>query len=154
MNLNLLFRLYQTEDYNELIPMIMELYAKEGAATVSFMTIEKINRTVSVLMNNKQLGEIFIFEQEKIVVGYAIITGFWSNEFGGRALLIDELLVKGAYRNKGISTRFFNFLFENKFFDEVVYLLEVGIENKQAADFYKKLGFTDFKTKHQFRLSS
>jgi hypothetical protein len=135
MHENLLFRHYVPEDYNELVPMIMELYAKDGATTLNDMSIEKINRTIAELTDNIQSGEIFIFEQEKAVVGYAIVTSFWSNEFGGRALLIDELLVKAANRNKGISTRFFNFLFDKKLYDEVVYLLEVGNDNKEAAHF-------------------
>ena len=152
MHRNLLFRHYTPKDYNEIVPMIMELYAKDGATTVSDMSVDKINRTIAALTENTQLGEIFIFEQEKTVVGYAIITSFWSNEFGGRALLIDELLVKSAYRNQGISTHFFNFLFDKKIYNEVVYLLEVGNGNEQAAHFYKRLGFNDFKTKHQFRV--
>ncbi len=148
-----LFRAYKQGDYNEIVPLIMELYAKDGGTTVSDMTIEKINHTIENLTKRKHLGKIFIFEIQNAVVGYAIITSFWSNEFGGRSMIIDELLVKAAHRNKGISTEFFNFLFKKKFYNEVVYMLEVGYSNTNAAAFYKRLGFSDFKTKMQFRLA-
>ena len=149
----IIFRPYQVSDYNEIVPMIMELYAKDGATTAGAMTVEKINRTIENLLRRKPLGKILIFEQEKMVVGYAILTSFWSNEFGGRSLIIDELLVKTAFRNQGISTKFFNHLFKKKFYNEVVYMLEVGFANENAAAFYKRLGFGNFKTKMQFRLA-
>ncbi len=149
----IIFRAYKPTDYDEIVPMIMELYAKDGATTVGDMTVEKINRTIENLLRRKHLGKILIFEQEKMVVGYAILTSFWSNEFGGRSLIIDELLIKMAYRNQGISTQFFNYLFKKKFYNEVVYMLEVGFTNTAAAAFYKRLGFGDFKTKMQFRLA-
>ena len=150
---NLIFRPYTTNDYAEIVPMIMELYNKDGATTVGAMTIEKIDLTLATLTTQNNLGDVFIFELGNIVVGYAIITSFWSNEFGGRVLIIDELLVKPDLRNQGISTKFFNYLFEKRIYNETVYMLEVGVTNKKAAAFYKRLGFKNFKTKHQFRLA-
>ncbi len=149
----IIFRAYKPTDYDEIVPMIMELYAKDGATTIGDMTIEKINRTIATLTSKKNLGKILIFEQNKSVVGYTILTSFWSNEFGGRSMIIDELLIKTTYRNQGISTQFFNYLFKKKFFNEVVYMLEVGFTNEKAGIFYKRLGFGDFKTKMQFRLA-
>ena len=150
---NLIFRPYKQKDYLEIVPMILELYDKDGATTVGAMTVEKIDLTLGTLTSSINLGDIFIFELGNNVVGYAIVTSFWSNEFGGRVLIIDELLVKTDFRNQGVSTKFFKYLFEKRIYNETVYMLEVGVTNKNAAAFYKRLGFKNFKTKHQYRMA-
>ena len=94
---------------------------------------------------------MFIFEQQ--IVGYALLTWFWSTEFGGRILMIDELLVNESYRNRGFSTQFFKHLFTEKQYGEVAYLLEVGVYKADSARLYERMGFQGFNTKHLFRLA-
>ena len=145
----LLFRSYKEQDYNDLVPMIMELYE----STPGWMTPEKIDKTLSRLALHQETGKMLIFEQDHQVVGYALLASYWSNEFGGMVLIIDELVVKAAYRNLRISTRFFTFLFERKLYNETAYMLEVALTNHKAAAFYKRMGFLNFKTKHQLRMA-
>jgi GNAT superfamily N-acetyltransferase len=149
---NLLFRPYQSADFDALEPMIFELYADEDAATLSISEAH-ITRTVRAFSEQPHLGEIFIFQLRGEVVGYAILTWFWSNEFGGKMVIIDELLVKEAYRGKGIASAFFNFLFKNKRYGEVAYELEVGLKKQKEMVLYHRLGFRDFKTKCLFRMA-
>ena len=146
------FRSYQNKDYAELETMILELYADDKATTVGCVSTENIKKTVATFQNDPSVLDIVIFNFDKKIVGYAILTWFWSNEFGGRMLQIDELLVKEAYRNKGFSTTSFKKLFTEKRYGEVGYLLEVGIYKADSARLYERLGFQAFKTKHMFRL--
>ena len=145
------FRSYINKDYAELETMILELYADGKATTVGGISSENIKKTVSTFLTDPSVLDIIIFIFEEKTVGYAILTWFWSNEFGGRMLQIDELLVKEAYRNRGFSTLFFKKLFTEKRYGEVGYLLEVGIYKADSARLYERLGFQAFKTKHLFR---
>lgn len=58
------------------------------------ITDEKISKTIRELDNNPRRGKIIIFEKASIVIGYVILIFYWSNEFGGDILQIDELYVK------------------------------------------------------------
>ncbi len=147
----LIFRAYRDEDFAELEAMIMELYADDAATTVGAMSHEQILRTVEMMRTHPAVGDIVIFEIERQVVGYAIVTWFWSNEFGGRMLIIDELLVKAAWRGQGLGSYFFQLLFKERRYGEVAYELEVGATKAQTIQFYERQGFQPFKTKHLFR---
>ncbi len=147
------FRSYLNKDYAELEVMILELYADDKATTVGLISIENIKKTVATFLTDPSVLDIIIFVFEEKIVGYTILTWFWSNEFGGKMVQIDELLVKESYRNKGFSTAFFKSLFAKKRYNEVGYLLEVGICKADSARLYERLGFQAFKTKHMFRLS-
>lgn len=148
---NLIFRAYRESDFNELEPMILELYADDNATTVGSMTQEQIIRTIKTMTTQPEIGSILVFEIEGQIVGYAILTWFWSNEFGGRMLIIDELLVKKSWRNQGIASRFFEWLFAERRYGEMAYELEVGAKKEDTIRFYEKQGFKPFKTKHLFR---
>jgi ribosomal protein S18 acetylase RimI-like enzyme len=82
-----------------------------------------------------------VFEQENRILGYAILINFWSNEYGGIILTIDELLVIPAYRGKGIGTAFIQFLMNSRYNDFVALKLEVLPYNQRALRLYESLGF-------------
>lgn len=151
MTRNVTFRAYRPADFIELEPMIFELYADDAATTVGAMNHEQIVRTVETMTHHPEVGEIVIFEMEAQVIGYAILTWFWSNEFGGRMLIIDELLVKEAWRGQGIASHFFQTLFKERKYGEMAYELEVGATKDKTIQFYERHGFKPFKTKHLFR---
>lgn len=148
---NLTFRAYHNSDFDALEAMIFELYEMDNATTVGAMTHEQIVRTVQIMTTQPEVGDIVMFEIANEVVGYAILTWFWSNEFGGRMLLIDELVVKASHRNQGIATQFFEWLFSERRYGEVAYELEVGAKRPDTLRFYERQGFQPFKTKHLFR---
>jgi len=147
----LTFRAYHPNDFEELENMILELYADDAATTVGRVTHEQIVRTIETLTTKPEVGDIVIFEMEAQVIGYAMLTWFWSNEFGGRMLIIDELLVKEAYRGQGIASYFFQTLFNERKYGEMAYELEVGATKAKTIQFYERHGFQSFKTKHLFR---
>lgn len=146
------FRSYQhPQDFSELEPMIFELYQDDTATTVGAMTHEQMLRTVETMTQQPEVGDIVIFEKDHEIIGYAILTWFWSNEFGGRMLIIDELLVKESYRGQGIASYFFQTLFKERKYGEMAYELEVGASKAKTIQFYERQGFRPFKTKHLFR---
>ncbi len=147
----LIFRAYRDENFADLEAMIMELYADDAATTIGAMSRAQLVRTIKMLTQHPEVGDIVIFEMKGQVIGYAILTWFWSNEFGGRMLIIDELLVKAAWRGQGVGSHFFQWLFEERRYGEMAYELEVGATKAQTIQFYERQGFQPFKTKHLFR---
>lgn len=138
------FRQYRPDDFEELSEMVLGLYTKDGTQT-THMTNEKVALSVKNLMKAGSNGRIHIFEKSGELTGYCIINQFWSNEFSGRILYVDELFVKPKFRNRGVGSQFFEFLQANPENDSVAFMLETVNENEKAIEFYRKLGF---KTHH------
>ena len=73
--------------------------------------------------------------------GYALLIPYWSNEFGGTLLFIDELFVIAQARSRGIARQFFAFLAASRPFRAVALALEVDPTNERAKNLYESIGF-------------
>ncbi len=133
------FRKFKPADAKILAKLIMALYREDS--TDQSMTPQKISRTIRELSKHPSRGVILVFEADKKVVGYCILINFWSNEYGGNTLFVDELYIVPAYRNRGIGTSLIKFLIKSRFNKLVGIQLEVSRANQKAKRFYKKLGF-------------
>jgi GNAT superfamily N-acetyltransferase len=121
--------------------MCQALY--NDGATQHPMNPEHINRTLLAFETQPYLGEIILFWGEENIVGYASLSNFWSNEWGGNILHIDELFVEENHRGKGITHTFFEWLdqhYKQKNLAQA-YALEVSPQNPNAQKLYEKLGF-------------
>ena len=142
------FRQVKRADYSELRGMIHELY-REDPSTKQ-ISDKKISKTFRKLRDKPDKGKIVIFEDEKELVGYAILIPYWSNEYGGNILHIDELYVKADYRDRGVATSFLKQLVRRNH-DAVALQLEVTPSNTRALNYYQKLGFRKTKNSHLIR---
>tara|TARA_Y100000589_G_C27018327_1_gene573832 strand:- start:5 stop:598 length:594 start_codon:yes stop_codon:yes gene_type:complete len=142
-NMKTVFRPFAQKDYSSILAMIIKLYREdEGSHSV---TAEKIQRTFSMLASEPQRGTIMVMEQDGKLIGYAILINFWSNEFGGNILAIDELFIESHYRSRGIASRFIDYLVQSRFAQAVALQLEVTPTNTRALKLYKRLGFVAHK---------
>lgn len=107
-----------------------------------------IERTFDQLALHPEYGTILVFEQENQLVGYAVLINFWSNEYGGIVLSIDELYIVPHFRNQGIGTRFIKYLHENKYNGCIALELEVMPYNERALKLYRQLGFETSARNH------
>ena len=144
-----IFREFNESDRRELEEMILALYSEDDYGEP--MSVEKIDKTIAELQRHPEKGNITIFENEHGVVGYAIIIFFWSNELGGNVAEIDELYVKSEWRNKGIGTKFLDYLTNRKMLKIVGLQLEVTPTNERALDYYNRYGFKESKNKHLYK---
>lgn len=115
------------------------------------MTAAKIKKTIRTLLKEKDKGTIFVFEIGKEIIGYAILINFWSNEYGGNIVYIDELFIRKEWRGKGIATHFIQYLTKKKINNAVALFLEVTPQNKKAEELYKRLGFEVHKNKRMVK---
>jgi len=140
------FRSFVLEDYSELLNIVLELYREDPAGEP--ITEEKIRKTVNELNRQPGKSKIYIFEEQNMIIGYCILIFYWSNEFGGNILNIDEIFVKEKWRNKGICTRFLNMLYEKFNHSVAAFRLEVTPSNLHAKNYYLKAGFSEDKNFH------
>ena len=67
-------------------------------------------RTVKLNARLCQGKGIVLFRERDALVGYALLAPYWSNEFGGTLLFVDEMFVVPEARRRGIGERFFSFI--------------------------------------------
>ncbi len=99
--------------------------------------------TIERLLALPSTGRIVLFVEGDELRGYALLVPWWSNEWGGTVLLVDEIVVERAWRGRGVATAFFAFLERERPFDAVVLALEVSPRNARARALYDRLGFEE-----------
>jgi GNAT superfamily N-acetyltransferase len=144
--MNLTFRPFQASDFSELESMSLDLYCEDPSGQVIDST--NLKNTSEHLLQYPEKGKIIFFLQENLVIGYGILIFFWSNEYGGNLLFIDELFVKKPWRSQGVATRFFEYLRHYPLTPLKGFCLEVTPFNVRALKFYQKLGFCTAKNTH------
>jgi GNAT superfamily N-acetyltransferase len=130
---------YKETHHQKLREMIHALYVAD--CEPEKMNADKIDRTIAFLTANPGAGEIILFEAEGRVVGYSILINYWSNEYGGIVLYIDELYLCQEYRGKGMGTEFIRYLVRTGYNQCKALSLEVVPSNSKAMKLYMRLGF-------------
>jgi ribosomal protein S18 acetylase RimI-like enzyme len=129
--------------------MICALYKEDRVDEQ--ITDKKISATLKELGQNPCRGQIIVFEKGRLTIGYAILIFYWSNEYGGDVLHVDELYVKPEHRQRGVATSFFRHLSETFKHKARLVQLEVSPTNTKAMNYYRKLGFKHTRNAHLAR---
>lgn len=122
--------------------MILNLYNNDSKELNDYMSLEKIRPTLDRALTHPDHLRIEVFKEQEQIIGYALLYAFWSNEYGGTVLTLDELYVLPLFRNRGISTSYLETL-ETKNSSYVLLALEVMPENDKAKSLYSRLGFKE-----------
>lgn len=130
---------YQIEEIHK---MVFHFY-EEYDATHN-ISIENINKTIQHLISHPDHGSFRCLYLNDVLIGYTILINYWSNEYGGVIVFIDELYIKPAFRNQGLGSQFLKLL-ELKFPHINAFALEVSPSNKHALNLYLKNGFIQNK---------
>jgi hypothetical protein len=101
---NVQFRDYRPDDRPQLTKMIFGLYQHDAEGQP--MTVQKVHRTIERLSTHPDQGRIVIFSLDDEPIGYAILNFFWSNEFGGNLISVDELIVLKPYQSQSTAIHF------------------------------------------------
>ncbi len=150
---NIKYRSFKTTDKKEVAALIKKLYgetSKEGE-----ISNKNINKTFCELLKHPERGKILILEKKSRIIGYCLLAHFWSNEYGGIVLIIDEIYIKPEFRGKNIGSDFIKSLIRNKFMKAVTFQLEVKPSNIKVIKVYKEIGFKSSTNSHLiYKLSS
>lgn len=120
--------------------MMAELYREDPPATGQ-VNRDQFVRTIDRFLNQPECGTILLLQFDDRNCGYAILVPYWSNEYGGTLLFLDELFVQSECRNRGIGTAFLNRLKQDCPPDTIRICLEVSDRNAKARRLYQSLGF-------------
>ena len=119
--------------------MMATLYTEDPSAHPILSA--NFRRTIDTLLTDPAAGRIILFTQDSTPLGYAILIPYWSNEFGGRLIMVDELFVLPAHRGQGIAKQFFAHLKSTRPMNAVGLALEATPTNTRAQKLYQSLGF-------------
>ncbi len=123
----------------EVAAMMGALYAADPASHPVHKS--HFERTLERVRNKPETGRVVLFEDGEQLAGYALLVPYWSNEFGGVLMFIDELFVDEAWRGQGVAKGFFAWLEANPGEETVALVLEVTPGNAGARKLYEGLGF-------------
>ena len=137
--MSIMYREYKANDKPGIIRLIKALYFEDPEGKP--ISIDKIERTLKELHPSNDKGSILIIEDSGKIIGYSILINFWSNEYGGNILFIDELYIIPKYRGKGIGAGFIKYLVENRYGNSAAISLEITPSNTRAGELYKRIGF-------------
>lgn len=129
--------------------MILALYREDPPG--QRMSPRKIRHTITEFSSHPDKGSIMIMHVGDIIIGYAIIIYYWSNEYGGNIAHIDELYVKPSWRNKGIGSSYIKRVSKTKGMNFKGIHVETTPANRKALAFYSQQGFKKTKNRHMFR---
>ena len=99
--------------------------------------------TIVRLLTEPERGRIVLFKRDGAVCGYGLLIPYWSNEFGGTLLWVDELFVDEACRGQGIARAFLASVAEQRPYHAVALALEVNTRNVRARALYESMGFAE-----------
>lgn len=85
----------------KLLPLVAAYHAFEEVET----SAEQRKNSVTKLLRDKSLGEIWLVRKLDSLIGYIAICYSYSIEFGGRDAFVDEFYIAAGERGKGISGR-------------------------------------------------
>ena len=116
------------------ISLMQEFYAIDH---YPIDTIET-RKLLETFIANKNLGQAYlVYNNDKIIVGYVIMTFVFSFEYKGTLAFLDELYIKETLRRQGIGTKTIDFLKqEAKNSNVKVVYLEVENHNQNAQKLY------------------
>ena len=100
-------------------------------------------RTLETLRERPYFGRVVVLDLDG-PCGYAFLIPFWSNEFGGEMLVIDELYVEPVHRGRGHATALIEKLASRADPGDsnlVALTLETTPANADARRLYERLGF-------------
>lgn len=102
---------------------------------------ENYKITFDEFMRSDEYVWCYIIEWEGTPCGFAMLSRTFSQEAGGVSVTVEEIYVEEEYRNRGIGTKFFEFMKEN--IPAARYRIEVEDTNPKAKKLYERMGFEE-----------
>jgi GNAT superfamily N-acetyltransferase len=121
----------------QVLEMMKSFYASEAVYTNG--SEEIFNSDITACINDNPYIEGYVFENDTIIQGYAMVAKSFSTEFGKPCIWIEDLYIKEEHRGLGIGSLFLEFI-EAKY-PNSLFRLEVESENHAALHVYKKRGY-------------
>ena len=134
----------------ELLPLVEAYHAFEEVET----SAEQRKIAVSKLLQDKNLGEIWLVRNLDNLISYIAVCYSYSIEFGGRDAFVDEFFISNDERGKGIGGRVLKEIAALMRARGIVAIhLEVDGLNERAKAAYARAGFSSREKYHVMSLA-
>lgn len=137
--MNCIIRAMIESDKECVLAMMRVFY--NSSAILSNGSDEIFNSDIENCVGKCPYVEGYIFQNESVVQGYAMVAKSFSTEFGKPCIWVEDLYIKPEYRGQGISSRFFSYI--EKQYPDTLLRLEVERDNEKAIQVYKKCGYDE-----------
>jgi GNAT superfamily N-acetyltransferase len=128
------------QDAGSVLAMMRALYIEDPPSVP--VDPHRFELTIERFLDEPSRGAVVVMADAGETRGYALLVPYWSNEYGGTIVHVDELFVVPEARSRGIARQFFEFLGQTRPFDAVAIALEVSPANLRAQRLYESLGFS------------
>lgn len=132
-----MIRNIQERDREEVLSMMRTFYASD--AVWSNGSDEIFAADVDACLSDSPYIEGYVFEDDGVLQGYAMVAKSFSTEFGKPCMWLEDIYVAPEFRDRGIGSAFMSYI-QNKYPD-AIFRLEVEPENERAVHVYEKCGF-------------
>ena len=132
-----MIRNIQERDREAVLCMMRTFYASD--AVWSNGSDEIFAADVDACLSDSPYIEGYVFEDDGVLQGYAMVAKSFSTEFGKPCMWLEDIYVAPEFRDRGIGSMFMLFI-QNKYPD-AIFRLEVEPENERAVHVYEKCGF-------------
>jgi len=132
-----MIRNIQERDREEVLCMMRTFYASD--AVWSNGSDEIFMADVDACLSDSPYIEGYVFEDDGVLQGYAMVAKSFSTEFGKPCMWLEDIYVAPEFRDRGIGSAFMSYI-QNKYPD-AIFRLEVEPENERAVHVYEKCGF-------------
>lgn len=132
-----MIRNIQECDREEVLSMMRTFYASD--AVWSNGSDEIFAADVDACLSDSPYLEGYVFEDDGVLQGYAMVAKSFSTEFGKPCMWLEDIYVAPEFRDRGMGSAFMSYI-QNKYPD-AIFRLEVEPENERAVHVYEKCGF-------------
>ena len=133
----MIFRRIRQEDTVAYIEMATDFYS--SPAVLHSIPESYIENAVKTVLDGTPFADIYMFEENGVVVGYGMLAFTYSQEAGGLVCWLEEIYVSPTLRGKGIGGAFIEFVKQTV--PAARYRLEVEPDNVRVKALYQKQGF-------------
>ena len=131
-------RLALLSDVDLLLDLMTDFYGEAGYE----LDREHAGRAFVEVISDDRLGRIWIIEREGSAAGYLVMTFKFAMEYGGLSACLDDLYVRPAFRNGGLSSAALKEASEAcKAMGVRSISVEVAFDNGPAQKVYRRVGF-------------
>jgi ribosomal protein S18 acetylase RimI-like enzyme len=132
------------DEDDAVIEMCLEFYCESPG--LDPIASERVRTTLDVLRAEPWRGVVAVLDIDGVVAGYALLTSYWSNEFGGELCEVDELFVAPDRRGQGHGRALFDAIERGGIWPATAVGIALGVtpENTRARRLYEELGFEIF----------
>lgn len=124
-------------DRERVLAMMRVFYA--SPMVLSNGSEEIFEADINACLSDSPYLEGYVFADDGIVQGYAMVAKSFSTEFGKPCIWIEDLYIGDDFRGHGIGSGFLEFIQEK--YPDAVFRLEVEEENERAVRVYTRCGF-------------